>query len=121
MEELKNIITMACMIWFGSMIVVSLIVGAWYAIEKRRGSRSSEKLYVSHSRLRPVSEVPAGYGVCKICGCTDDNACYHPDCGPCCWADDNHDICSHCMLFKPEEVERINPYKRIANLKKLKV
>lgn len=37
------------------------------------------------------------YGICKICGCTDDKACYHPDFGPCWWLDETHELCSHCV------------------------
>ena len=35
-------------------------------------------------------------GVCRICGCTDDNPCYNPQMGNCWWHDDTHTICSHC-------------------------
>lgn len=38
------------------------------------------------------------YGTCKYCGCTDNNACNHPDHGPCWWIDDSHEICSHCYI-----------------------
>lgn len=34
-------------------------------------------------------------GVCKICGCTDEQACITPD-GPCCWVDEDHTLCSAC-------------------------
>ena len=37
------------------------------------------------------------YGTCRICGCTDDNACYHPKLGHCWWVDDEHEVCSHCV------------------------
>lgn len=37
-------------------------------------------------------------GTCKKCGCTYDNACTHPDHGPCWWIDDNQDMCSHCYI-----------------------
>lgn len=36
------------------------------------------------------------YGVCKVCGCTEKDPCYHPEYGFCWWANDNHDLCSHC-------------------------
>lgn len=35
-------------------------------------------------------------GVCKICGCTDRNACYTDEHGACWWMDEQHTICSHC-------------------------
>lgn len=38
------------------------------------------------------------YGTCKVCGCTDDNACTHPDHGSCWWVHDNHVLCSHCFV-----------------------
>lgn len=36
------------------------------------------------------------YGVCKICGCTDNDPCENPDYGACWWVDDSHELCSHC-------------------------
>jgi len=35
-------------------------------------------------------------GVCRICGCTEDNPCWHPDHGSCWWVDKTHTLCSHC-------------------------
>lgn len=47
------------------------------------------------------------YGTCKYCGCTDDNACVHPDLGACWWVDDEHEVCSHCAAFPDDTcVER---------------
>ncbi len=37
-----------------------------------------------------------GRGVCKVCGCTEHDPCYHPEHGMCWWADDTHELCSHC-------------------------
>lgn len=49
------------------------------------------------------------YGTCKICGCTDDDACVHPDFGECFWLDDNHEVCSHCIELPGDPaVERPN-------------
>ncbi len=36
------------------------------------------------------------YGVCKVCGCADNDPCYHPEHGNCWWVDDTHELCSHC-------------------------
>ena len=36
------------------------------------------------------------YGVCRVCGCTEDNPCYHPEKGYCRWLDADHTLCSHC-------------------------
>lgn len=35
-------------------------------------------------------------GICRICGCTENDPCFHPAHGTCWWADDEHTICSHC-------------------------
>ena len=35
-------------------------------------------------------------GVCRVCGCTDDNPCDNPESGYCWWVDDDHTLCSHC-------------------------
>lgn len=33
-------------------------------------------------------------GVCRVCGCTQSNPCYHPKYGYCFWVEP--DLCSHC-------------------------
>ena len=52
------------------------------------------------------------YGVCKVCGCTDNNPCFHPGVGYCWWVDDNHELCSHCadktIYDDPETVHCVN-------------
>jgi len=48
------------------------------------------------------------YGTCKICGCTDDNACIHPDFGACWWVDNTHELCSHCVEL-PDDPDVIRP------------
>lgn len=35
------------------------------------------------------------YGVCRICNCTDNNACVTFG-DPCYWVNDDHDLCSAC-------------------------
>ena len=35
-------------------------------------------------------------GVCRICGCTEDDPCHNPNIGNCWWADESQTICSHC-------------------------
>lgn len=40
---------------------------------------------------------------CRVCGCTEDHACYAPGHGSCWWADEEKTICSHCAddaIFK---------------------
>jgi len=52
-------------------------------------------------------------GICKICGCTEDNACNHPDFGPCYWLKADQDLCSHCVELKDDpRVERLRPSQR---------
>ena len=36
------------------------------------------------------------YGVCKVCGCTDNDPCHNPAHGNCWWVDESHELCSHC-------------------------
>jgi hypothetical protein len=46
-------------------------------------------------------------GVCKVCGCTDNNACITL-LGPCWWVDETQTLCSACIngqLFKNGEGE----------------
>lgn len=35
-------------------------------------------------------------GVCRVCGCTDNDPCFHPDYGNCWWHDEERILCSHC-------------------------
>lgn len=37
-------------------------------------------------------------GVCRVCGCTDINPCYHPEHGYCYWVEP--DLCSHCASIE---------------------
>lgn len=52
------------------------------------------------------------YGVCKICGCTEKDPCFHPDWGMCWWVNTTHDLCSHCadpdIANDPETTHRVN-------------
>ena len=41
------------------------------------------------------------YGVCKVCGCTEKDPCYHPDWGCCWWADDTEELCVECSHHSP--------------------
>jgi hypothetical protein len=57
-------------------------------------------------------------GICKICGCTDTNACVHPELGPCWWLTPDKDLCSHCVeLSDDPDVVKLHPEKRKALLK----
>jgi hypothetical protein len=49
----------------------------------------SEKI----SAPQKAIEVP---GVCRDCGCKEDDPCYHPDYGTCWWSNEEHTLCSHC-------------------------
>lgn len=35
-------------------------------------------------------------GICKVCGCADNDPCFNPLHGNCWWVDDTHELCSHC-------------------------
>lgn len=37
-------------------------------------------------------------GICKKCGCTDNNACMTEE-GPCSWVNEAHDLCSACYYI----------------------
>ncbi len=46
-------------------------------------------------------------GVCRVCGCTEDNPCEHPDHGTCWWVDDDCTLCSHCADLCDDPSENI--------------
>lgn len=37
-------------------------------------------------------------GVCRVCGCTEDNPCFHPIHGYCSWVEPS--LCSHCATLE---------------------
>lgn len=39
-------------------------------------------------------------GICRICGCTEHDACTHPVYGSCWWVDEKETLCSHCASDK---------------------
>ena len=51
-------------------------------------------------------------GICRICGCTDEDPCFNPIVGNCWWVDDAHTLCSHCadeaISNAPETIHCIN-------------
>lgn len=50
---------------------------------------------VTHPSLTEPAE-----RVCRVCGCSDNDACYHDDYGNCYWVE--KDLCSHCKYFPGE-------------------
>ena len=51
-------------------------------------------------------------GTCRVCGCTHEDPCWHPEAGYCSWADETETICSHCMAEEladdPQTIHCIN-------------
>jgi hypothetical protein len=47
---------------------------------------------------------PAGPGVCRVCGCSQDDACWHDELGACEWAEVN--LCSFCVGIAAGDIER---------------
>ena len=48
-------------------------------------------------------------GICRVCGCSMYNPCYHPDAGTCYWVEPS--LCSHCAEIheNPKEDLRHDP------------
>jgi hypothetical protein len=49
--------------------------------------------------LLPVQagSLPVTADRCRVCGCTEDDACVNDDDGlPCAWADDGTNLCTAC-------------------------
>lgn len=42
---------------------------------------------------------------CRVCGCTDSTACYHPVEGNCWWVEE--DLCSHCAITEIRDSDKI--------------
>ncbi|HXR84310.1 MAG TPA: ASCH domain-containing protein [Hanamia sp.] len=41
--------------------------------------------------------------ICLQCGCTGEDACVHPDFGPCWWEEEN--LCSHCAMKLKQKIK----------------
>lgn len=39
-------------------------------------------------------------GICRVCGCTENDACTHPVYGSCWWVNETETLCSHCATDK---------------------
>ncbi|MGC6589093.1 hypothetical protein ACPV3A_29630 [Paenibacillus sp. Dod16] len=46
------------------------------------------------------------YGICNVCGCTDNNACVS-EYGPCYWLNEEHDLCSECAGWQGVDLSKI--------------
>lgn len=46
------------------------------------------------------------YGICKVCGCTDNNACVSEN-GPCSWLNKAHDLCSECSEWQGVDISKV--------------
>lgn len=70
-------------------------------MKKRRNKRRLKRL-ATRTLYDLMCSIP---GVCRYCGCTDVDPCFHPDYGTCWWADARHTKCSHCVegLIKNDE------------------
>lgn len=49
-----------------------------------------------------AAEAAATPGVCRVCGCSELNACVDPVSGPCAWGDLDETICTSCTGFMEE-------------------
>ena len=51
-------------------------------------------------------------GICRVCGCSEDNPCFNPKHGYCGWADETQTLCSHCankeIAEDPETIHCVN-------------
>lgn len=51
-------------------------------------------------------------GVCRECGCTENNACYVNGIGACWWVNNTKTLCSHCFYnFYENGLEEIEKEK----------
>lgn len=78
--------------------------------KKVRGHYSfGEGIYLGQKAIEAKEPVP---GVCRVCGCTEDDPCFNPKEGNCWWADDSETLCSHCantdICLDPETEHCIN-------------
>ncbi|HRH61656.1 MAG TPA: hypothetical protein PL045_13855, partial [Chitinophagaceae bacterium] len=67
-----------------------------YAIE----AKDHEVIYHHVEFLQKLEIIQLPKRACRECGCTENNACYHPELGACWWVE--QDLCSHCMIAAGE-------------------
>ena len=46
--------------------------------------------------ITPKFPVQWTKGICKECGCSENNACLNHNVGNCYWVDESETLCSHC-------------------------
>lgn len=64
------------------------------------GWMGSFSLAERQDMLEEVAGVLIGAAVCRVCGCTNDNACVRPGAlivHHCAWATPAQDLCTHCV------------------------
>lgn len=62
--------------------------------KKVRGTYSfSERVTLGQKTIEDKEYIQ---GICRICGCTDNDPCFNPKVGNCWWVDDTETLCSHC-------------------------
>jgi hypothetical protein len=73
-------------------------IAATAFIEDRMDPKLFRNLYMCDPLPEDFPDVPPaalmGERACRECGCTEFNACRHPDHGNCWWV--KPDLCSHC-------------------------
>jgi hypothetical protein len=45
-------------------------------------------------------------GKCRHCGCTEDNACILPTGDPCCWTNEDRNVCSRAACMTQERIRQ---------------
>lgn len=60
--------------------------------------KGEEIIYHAVSSLQPADKVAVR--TCRQCGCSQEDACHHPEHGNCWWVED--DLCSHCQRWPGE-------------------
>lgn len=59
-------------------------------------------MYTQHQDIpfEVYAQDPEPERACRVCGCTQNDACIHPNHGPCWW--EEADLCSHCAHWPGE-------------------
>lgn len=70
-----------------------------YQVDEKGKPVDTVQTHVMYSDLPKTFEFVQ---ICSKCGCSDDDACVHPEHGHCWWVAEN--LCSHCHKYPGEAI-----------------
>lgn len=84
-------------------------------LSKEEQEQTSIQVISEHFKAG-LSQMQPEKGVCRVCGCSEYDACTHPEYGTCWWADETETLCSHCATDEIKNDPRTKGPKMVRTL-----